>query len=207
VGEGEALNPVKTATGGIMKTLALFVTTLLALVAWGRGFAPQFEQPSSQNRAVPAPEQSVPVQLQQSAPRNYAVLFVPQSGEGLSFLKAPDGTSGVVPISEVKRALEAGYRPITVGDLVDAADTDQKFLQNMQKRFSELASDYDGLVARYNRLAAINSASPAPTPMTSREQLRSMVGAMALQSFFQRPPVRVQLQVADCTKSPALCVH
>jgi hypothetical protein len=189
-----------------MRTLALFVAILSAPVARGQGAPPQTEQPSSQNRTVQVPQQAQPVHVEQSAPRSNVVAFlsmIPGQG-GLALFRAPDGTGGTIPISEVKRALEAGYRPITVGDLVDAADADQKLVQNLQKRYSDLASDYDALVARYNRLAAINAAPPAAPQGASNDQLIRM---LALQSLFKRSPAPIQIQVTDCTAYPALCVH
>jgi hypothetical protein len=189
-----------------MKTIALIVMMFSASVAMAQDPTRQTGQSSAQTPAVSPTPQVSPPHIEQSAPRDDAVMFVPSGlgKEGLALVRAPDGTSGVILISEVRRALEAGYKPITVGDLVDAAGADMKLVQDLQRKISDLASDYDALVARYNRLAAINS-TPAVSPQeTSNDQLKRMLG---LQSLFQKPPAPIQIQVTNCNATPALCVH
>ncbi|MFZ0880812.1 MAG: hypothetical protein WCA98_16655 [Candidatus Acidiferrales bacterium] len=98
-------------------------------------------------------------------------MFALATGEVLAFLKGSDGTLGVIPISEVKQALDAGYKLITVAELVDAVDADLKLMQNLQKNFSELASACDAQVVRYNGLAATNA-----MPLEPRNLARACSG-------------------------------
>jgi hypothetical protein len=145
------------------------------------------------------------------------VLFCLSSGVGLAqqgppggssdTRRVPEGTPGIIPISKITEALNAGYKPVTIGDLVDAADADAQTVRNLQKRLSELASDYDALVARYNRLAAVNST--APVSLHPAMDNRQLMRALVLQSLFERNPgpMRIQVQTVDCTKTPALCVN
>jgi hypothetical protein len=190
-----------------MKTLALAAAILSATFALAQYPTGHTEQPPPQNQAV------LPPHIEQSAPREYAIMFVPTAGEGLAFFKTPDGTSGVLPVSRVKEAFAAGYTPVTVGDIVDAADASAKTIQNLQKRLSDLASDYDALVARYNRLAAINATPAAnayvPPQETDDQATKRAMKLMLFQSLLSRtaPARPIQVQVTDCTAHPALCVH
>lgn len=162
---------------------------------------------------VPETPHAASLHVKQVAPREDAVLFVSPAigGEGFSFFKAPDGTAALIPIPEVRQALEAGYKPVTVGDILDVTDNYVKTIQDQQKRFSDLASDYNALVERFNRLAAIN-AVPAATsyaPSQTNDEKRTM-RLMLFQSLLSRtgpPPPPVQIQVTDCRTYPALCVH
>ena len=152
--------------------------------------------------------------VEQNVPNGNAVLFVSPTigGKSLGFFMAPDGTAAAVPVSEVKQAMDAGYKPVTFGDLVQGIDNYVKTIQDQQKRLSDLASDYNALVERFNRLAAINAATPAATyaPSTSNDDEKRAMRLMLFQSLLSRtapqaPPVRIQ--VKDCTAYPALCVH
>jgi len=161
----------------------------------------------------PAPAPAAPLHIEQNIPNASPVLFVSPmvGGTGLGFFRAPDGTAAAIPVSEVKQAMDAGYRPVTFGDMVQTIDNYAKTIQDQQRRLDDLTSDYNALVARFNRLAAINSTTPAVAPARSQadDEKRAM-RLMLFQSLLSRsapapPPVRVQ--VTDCTASPALCVH
>jgi hypothetical protein len=141
------------------------------------------------------------------------VLFVsPQpGGKSVALFKVPDGTTlAAVPIPEVKQAVEAGYKSVTFGDLAEVLDNYAKTIQDQQKRLNDLSSDYNALVERFNRLAAINATTPAPSYTPSQEDEKRAMRLMLFQSLLSRtapapPPTRIQ--VTDCTAYPALCVH
>lgn len=143
-------------------------------------------------------------------PERYAVSFLPldKGNEGIAFLVAPDGKAGTLPIRNLSEAFKAGYRPFTVADLLAAANAVVDDQRNLQKRYKELAEDYDALVARYNRLAAVNTAVPVQTQpaVDERQVMRSMVFRALLQRTFPPPPTQINVRTVDCTKFPALCV-
>lgn len=166
--------------------------------------------------ATPNPTPSAvaaPLHIEQNIPSASPVLFVSPmvGGTGLGFFRAPDGTAAAVPVSEVKQAMDAGYRPVTFGDMVQTIDNYAKTIQEQQRQLNDLTSDYNALVARFNRLAAINSTTPAVAPARSQgdDEKRAM-RLMLFQSLLSRSapaPQPVRVQVTDCTASPALCVH
>ena len=185
-----------------MRTIQAFLGTVSILAFCSLAIA--------QNSAPPAP--TVPLHVEQNIPSGNAVLFVSPEigGKGFVFFRAPDGTAAAVPISEVTQAMEAGYKPVTVGDMTQVVDSYVKTIQDQQKRLNDLASDYNALVERFNRLAAINAATPAVTYVPSQTDEKRAMRLMLFQSLLSRtapqpPPVRVQ--VTNCTAYPALCVH
>jgi hypothetical protein len=143
-------------------------------------------------------------------PERYAVAFLPmkRGDDSVGFMVAPNGTVGTIPISKLGDAANAGYRPFTVADLLAVANAMAEEEQNLQKRFKEASEDYDRLVARYNRLAAINSAAPVQSQpaVNERQVMRAMAFRALLQNAFPSPATRIQVQTVDCTKLPALCV-
>jgi hypothetical protein len=150
--------------------------------------------------------------VEQNVPSGHAVLFVSPEigGKSFGFFRAPDGTAAAVPVLEVKQAMDAGYKPVTFGDMVQAIDSYAKTIQDQQKRLNDLASDYNALVERFNRLAAINATTPAASYAPSQTDEKRAMRLMLFQSLLSRtapqpPPVRIQ--VTDCTAYPALCVH
>jgi hypothetical protein len=160
------------------------------------------------------PTETSALHVEQNIPTGNAVLFVSPAigGTSLGFFIAPDGTTAAIPVSEVKQAMDLGYRPVTFGDLVQGIDSYVKTIQEQQKRFDELTSDYNGLVARFNRLAAINASTPAAaySPAQSNDDEKRAMRLMLFQSLLSRtagapPPSRIQ--VTDCNAYPALCVH
>ncbi|HMD87027.1 MAG TPA: hypothetical protein VKO18_20240 [Terriglobia bacterium] len=106
-------------------------------------------------------------------------------------------------------AYKAGYRPFTVADLLAITNAFADEEKNLQRKTKELSEDYDALAARYNRLAAINSAAPVqPQPaVDERQAMRAMVFQSLLQRAFPAAPLRIQVQTVDCNKFPALCVN
>jgi hypothetical protein len=144
-------------------------------------------------------------------PERYAVAFLPldKGNEGVAFLVAPTGKAGTLPIRNLADALKAGYRPFTVADLLAVTNAVADEEKNLQRRIKELSEDYDALVARYNRLASINSATPVqPQPaFDERQAMRAILFQALLQRAVPTPPLQIQVQTIDCTKFPALCVN
>jgi hypothetical protein len=141
-----------------------------------------------------------------------AVAFLPlemgHSNESVAFLVAPDGKVGTVPIAKLGPALKSGLRPFTVRDLLAIANAMAEEEDVLRKRYKELSEDYEGLVARYNRLAQISSAilvQPQP-PVDERQLTRAMLFRSLLQRTIPKPPIQVQVQSVDCSKFPSLCV-
>jgi hypothetical protein len=128
---------------------------------------------------------------------------------GLGFFKAPDGTAVGIPVTEVKQAMEAGYRPVTLGDMTQVIDNYAKAIQNQQKQLTDLTSDYNALVARFNRLASINATTPAVTYSPPQVDEKQAMRLMLFQSLLSRtaPQTPVRVEVIDCKAYPALCVH
>jgi hypothetical protein len=161
---------------------------------------------------APAPpaEQS-PLHVAQSIPLDNAVLFVaPQKGgPSFGFFKAPDGSAAGIPVMEVKQAMDVGYKPVTFGDMTVVIDSYVKAVQEQQRQINDLTADYNALVLRFNRLAAINSttlASPRPpTQMDEKQAMRLMLFQSLLSRTAPQQPVRVE--ITDCKAYPASCVH
>jgi hypothetical protein len=198
-----------------MKPLAL--KALLIAVSTSLGCLPVIAQDSSPTSAAPAsPAPTTTVQaihVEPYIPNANAVLFVSPlpAGKSVALFKTPDGTAlAAVPIPEVKLAVEAGYKSVTFGDLVEVLDNYAKAVQDQQKRLNDLSSDYNALVQRFNRLAAINTTTPAQSYTPSQEDEKRAMRLMLFQSLLSRtapapPPTRIR--VTDCTAYPALCVH
>jgi hypothetical protein len=139
----------------------------------------------------------------------HAVAFLPieKGKDSVAFMVSPSGKVGTIPMARLGDAAKAGYRPFTVADLLAIANAVADEENNLGKRFKELSEDYDALVARYNRLAAVNAAAPVqPQPATDeRQAMRAMAFRALLQRAFPPPATRIQVQTIDCTKFPALC--
>ena len=152
-----------------------------------------------------------PLHVAQSIPLNNAVLFVaPQiGGPTFGFFKAPDGSAAGIPVMEVKQVMEAGYKPVTFGDMTQVIDSYVKALQEKQRQINDLTADYNALVLRFNRLAAINSTTPAasrpPAQIDEKQAMRLMLFQSLLSRTAPQQPVRVE--VTDCKAYPALCIH
>lgn len=152
-------------------------------------------------------------------PEIYAVSFLPivRGNESVAFVISPTGQLGTIPMKDIAVAYKTGFRPFTAADLLAITNSVADDIRNTQRRLKELSDDYDALVARYNRLAAINSTpSVQPRPATQpqpavdeRQAMRLMLFQSLLQRTFPAPPARIQVQqqTVDCTKSPALCVN
>jgi hypothetical protein len=160
----------------------------------------------------PPSTSSAPLDADQTVPLNYSVMFIEPSskGRGVVFFRAPDGTAAVIPTTEVARALNAGYKFVTFGDLLETTSAYEKTIEDQRKRLDDLASDYNRLVERFNRMAAINATTPVTSyqPSQAGDEKRAL-RLMLFQSLLSRtaPTRPVQVQVTDCTKYPALCVH
>jgi hypothetical protein len=149
--------------------------------------------------------------FEQTVPNGDAVLFVsPQiGGKSFGFFRAPDGTAAAVPVSEVKDAMDAGYKPVTFGDMLQVIDSYAKTIQDQQKKLNDFSSDYNALVERYNRLAAISSTPAANYAASQANDERRAMRLMLFQSLLSRttPQAPVRIEVTNCTAFPALCVH
>lgn len=122
---------------------------------------------------------------EQPHPERYAVAFLPldKGNEGVAFLVTPTGKAGTLPTRRLGEAFKAGYRPFTVADLLATANALADEEKNLQRKVKELSEDYDALAARYNRLAAINSANSvqAQPAFDERQAMRAMVFRSLLQ--------------------------
>lgn len=145
-------------------------------------------------------------------PEKYAVAFLPlepgHSNESVAFLVAPNGKVGTVPMAKLGDAAKAGYRPFTVGDLLAITNAVVEEETSLQKRYKELSEDYNALVQRFNRLAAVNATTPVQTlpVVDEREAMRLMLFQAWVKRAFTPPAAPIQVQTVDCTKFPALCV-
>lgn len=204
-----------------MRCLSAWVCMCLVCLCIA-GFAQTASSPG-ENPVQPSPPavgnpQLVPL-IELPHPDIYAVSFLPiaKGSESMAFVISPAGQLGTIPMRDVATAYRTGYRPFTAADLVAIADSIANEEKNTQRRLKELSEDYDALVARYNRLASINSTpavQPQPTVQSQpavdeRQAMRMMLFQSLLKRTLPAPPVRVQVQqqVVDCTKSPALCVN
>jgi len=142
-------------------------------------------------------------------PESQAVAFIPlaKGNEAVAFVVSPSGKIGTLPMHSIAQAYNSGYRPFTVADLLAITNAVADEEKNLQRRTKELSEDYDALAARYNRLAAVSSATPVqPQPaFDERQAMRAMLFRSLLQRAIPAPPVQVQVQTVDCTKFPALC--
>lgn len=146
-----------------------------------------------------------------SQPEKYGMAFLSfePGKEGLAFMVTPDGKLGTVPMSGLTDASKAGYRPLTVADLLAIINGLSEEETTLLKRYKELSDDYNGLAARYNRLAAVSAVNPVQVRQSVDE--RQAMRLMLFQNFLQRalpgPATQVNVHTVDCTKLPALCVH
>jgi hypothetical protein len=201
-----------------LKTIASLA--LFSAMAFAQASAPKTEaQAGGSTTQQPAPaaqaEKVIPELMPLVSlprPEIYAVSFLPllKGNDSVAFVVSPDGKLGTLPMQSIGEAYKNGYRPFTVADLLAITNAIADEEKNLLKRTKELSEDYDALVTRYNRLAAINSAAlvavqPQPT-VDERQAMRAMLFQSLLQRAIPAPPIRVEIQRVDCTKFPALCV-
>jgi len=171
----------------------------------------QDSKPSEQSGATATPQQAS-LDTQQAAPPENTVLFVSPRKGGLTvaFFTTPDGSAVVVPVNEVQQAFQAGYRPVLVADLLRAAGTYMQAIQDQQKKIDDLTAQYNVLVGRFNQLAAANRMDSSTYAKQQAADEKREMRLMLFQSLLARtaPPTQVQMQVqtANCTAYPALCV-
>lgn len=200
-----------------MKTLTIALLLLCFGIAWAQqtptGATVEVNPPQQAPSA--AQVQTEPLELapvsEQLHPERYAVAFLPldKGNEGVAFLVTPNGRAGTLPTRRLGEAFKAGYRPFTVADLLATANALADEEKNLQRKVKELSEDYDALAARYNRLAAIDSANTVqPQPAyDERQAMRAMVFRSLLQRALPAPAMQIQVQTVDCNKFPALCVN
>src|ERR1700682_6440212 len=189
-----------------MKSLAITVALLLGPTFFSQtkpatsAISPQQTRSSDQQTPARAQIQSDAPQLTPlvdlSQPEKYGMAFLSfePGKEGLGFMVAPDGKIGTVPMSKLPDAAKAGYRPLTVADLSAIINGVSEEETTLLKRFKELSDDYNGLAARYNRLAAVSAANPVQSrqPVDDRQAMRLMLFQNFLQRAIPGPPSRVQ---------------
>lgn len=205
-----------------MKAVALTVALLLGPACFSQTKPAATDAVSPQQTRATDQQTPATVQIQAEAPEltplvslsqpeKYGMAFLSfESGkEGLAFMVTPEGKIGTVPLSRLADAAKAGYRPLTVADLLVIINGVSEEETTLLKRFEELSDDYNGLAARYNRLAAVSSVTPVQVRQSvdERQAMRLMLFQNVLQRALPGPPSQVQVQTVDCTKLPALCVH
>jgi hypothetical protein len=119
----------------------------------------------------------------------------------MAFVVSPTGQLGTMPMKDIPAAYKTGYRPFTVANLLALTNSILDDVKNTNRKLKELSEDYDALVARYNRLAAINS-EPAAHPQTTvqaqpavdeREAMRLMLFQSLVHGSFPAPTRPYQL--------------
>ena len=167
-----------------MKTLTVALLLLCFGIAWAQqmppgapgGVNPTQQTPATAQAQTVAPELAPVADLPH--PERYAVGFLPldKENEGVAFLVTPASKLGTLPIRDLAKAYKARYRPFTVADLLAITNSIADEEKNSQRKIKELSEDYDALAARYNRLAAINSAQPAQAQpvVDERQAMRAM---------------------------------
>lgn len=188
-----------------MKTPVLLALLVPLGVACGQQ-APQQVPQAAQIQAEPlglAPVADLP------HPELYAVSFLPlvKGNESVAFVVSPGGKLGTISMHDIAQAYKTGYRPFTVADLLAITNAVAEEEKNLQRKIRELSDDYGSLAARYNRLAAINSAPSVQSQpaVDERQAMRAVLFQSLLQRAFPAPPVQIRVQTVDCTKFPALC--
>lgn len=79
--------------------------------------------------------------------------------------------------------------------------------QKMLTAYQELGTSHGELVDRYNRL--LQAARDQALDNANMARSRQMMNALAIYNAMPKyaPPQTINLQVSDCTRLPALCVH
>lgn len=133
---------------------------------------------------------------------------IPGTGKNLALMKTPQGGVTGVPITEVRIAIDAGYKPFTAGDLIASLNEYAAAIKEQQKKLGDISSDYNRLAERYNRLAAVNS-GPAVVAQAPPVDVAATMRLMMFQSLLSKNPnpQPVQVQVTNCNAQPALCVR
>jgi hypothetical protein len=112
-------------------------------------------------------------------------------------------------MSSLGDAAKAGYRPVGVADLLAITNAMADEGRDLQRRVKELSEDYNALAARYNRLAAVNSATQVPSQpvIDERQMMKGALFQALLQRAVPQAPIQMQMQTVDCTRFPALCIN
>jgi len=161
-------------------------------------------------RAAAVPDRVILAMVESAAPtsqkqgpldgNNTVVLLPVHGGDPMWLLNTPKGDSiEAVPKERLEQALKDGYTPLLSRELAQLLRS--VFAQNEQlaKELNALASDYELLVGKYNRLAAVQSApayAPAtPSPQTRADKSELLMQYMMLRSLMPQPSQPVPLQV------------
>ena len=122
-----------------------------------------------------------------------------------------DGALAILPMSSLAKEIDEGNQTITLLGLVEIEQGLTSQIEILQTRVEALETDYQLLVERYNRLAAINSAPIVVNNSLQQPSRRDDAWTQYLlfRSLFNTPQNRMQLglRVSDCTRFPALCVR
>jgi hypothetical protein len=187
---------MKAKYGFAVLLLALMLTALSA---------------SSQTAEMPA-KQVPPDTRAEEVDLSSRVIFVscPGDKELCVLALSANGQLEAATLETMKMRSPNGPRhAITLGDVFIA-------LYDLGREKSALESDYNLLVGRYNRLAAINNTPTAsnynattatsdPKAEERRERQQLLLNWMKLRQ--SNRPQTFNVNVTDCTKYPALCVH
>jgi hypothetical protein len=140
--------------------------------------------------------------LAKNIPLGDAIIFVAPAvgGQSYGFFMAPDGTAAAVPVEETRQAFEAGYRPVTFGDVLIGLQEQQKKID----RLTAINAAFQNTFVEQGRAAA----APTPQPAAQVDQAQTM-RLMLFQSLLSRtvPPPPVRVEVTNCSAFPALCIH
>ena len=167
----------------------------------------------------PLPKQepfaSVAPQAQQQASQefsNHHILLVPSSAPGVEEAQfvavSPTGMIVFVPVSQTKERLANGYRPFTFGELKEAINSVVTINSNLSAEVQRLRT-----VAPQQQVPSQASQEQTLAAMQAQaDQQRRELRRQALLNFMlgmQRtnPPQTIDLNVRDCSRYPALCVH
>ena len=135
---------------------------------------------------------------------NNTVVLIPVSGaEPIWVMHVPKGDGfEAVPKERFEQALKDGYRPVLSGELAQLLRAVFTQHDQLTKELNSLASDYELLVGKYNRLAALQSAptyvpaAPPPTPARP-DKSDLLMKYLMLRSLMPQPqPYQLPMPVA-----------
>jgi hypothetical protein len=141
--------------------------------------------------------------IEKNVPLGDAIIFVAPAIGGKSFglFMAPDGTAAAVPVEETRQAFEAGYRPVTFGDLLGGMQEQQKKID----RLTAINAAFENTFAQQGRVAPAPAPQPVPSQPDRVQTMRLMLFQSLLSRTFPAPPTRIE--VTNCNTAPALCIH
>ena len=132
----------------------------------------------------------------------YTILLVPQQGEGYMVAIDKEQKLAFVPITSIKKAVEEeGALPVRYGDLVQLVrqltDENQR-LKTENEHLWRVAENHSNATP----VIVQQQAPPPPDPNATRRQMQLML----LRSLLTQQRSTVNVNVTDCSRTPALCV-